>query len=74
VGAEGLDVTDGQTIALADRPADFANWCLNLADDAEAARAMSMRARDVIASRYSWDQVSRRFEQLLMRAPEPATK
>jgi len=73
IGAEGLDVRDGQTIALADTPADFARRCLELAGSAAVANEMSRAAREMVALRYSWDQVTRAFEQLLLQAQEPAT-
>jgi glycosyltransferase involved in cell wall biosynthesis len=77
IGAEGLDV-DGKTIALADTPADFARRCLDLCGDAlcsdpAAGHTLATAARDMVATRYSWEQVSREFERFLVRTPETAT-
>ena len=66
VGAEGLDVRDGGNILLADRPQDFAERCLALLDDAQASSRLAMAAKEMVASCYSWDVVSRKFEQLLV--------
>jgi polysaccharide biosynthesis protein PslH len=65
IGAEGLDATHGETIAIADAPEDFARLCLELAADAQARNKMAAMAMEMVASRYSWDQVARRFEQIL---------
>lgn len=74
IGAEGLDVADGETIALADSAAEFARRSLDLVDDDEARRRMSAKALEVVRSRYSWERVSRDFEQILAHAAEPAAK
>jgi glycosyltransferase involved in cell wall biosynthesis len=72
VGAEGLDVSDGETIALADTAVEFARRCLDLAGDAQARRKMSDAARQTVASRYSWEQVSISFERILERSKPAA--
>lgn len=74
VGAEGLDVVDRETIALADTPDEFARSVLDLVDDAGARARMSARALDLVAARYSWERVSLEFEQILTQAAEPATR
>jgi polysaccharide biosynthesis protein PslH len=65
VGAEGLDVRDGENIRIADSPQDFAAACLELLDHAEARRRMALAAWERIAACYSWEVVARKFEQLL---------
>ena len=74
VGAEGLDVRDGETIAIADSRDEFARRCLDLATASEASRYMSSAALDLVSSRCSWEQVSRMFEQNLVRTREPAAR
>jgi polysaccharide biosynthesis protein PslH len=65
IGAEGLDVADGQNIHLADTPEAFAARCLGLLDsDAERDRLAS-NAWNLVASNYSWDAVTRGMERLL---------
>lgn len=66
VGAEGLDIRDGENIAIADSAADFAERCLTLLDDADARTRMAANAWEMIAACYSWEVVSRRFEKLLV--------
>ena len=65
VGAEGLDVRDGENIHLADSPAEFAERCVNLLHNVEERTRLAAAARETIAGRHSWDAVSRRFEQVL---------
>lgn len=65
IGAEGLDVLDGENIALANSPADFAERCLALLSDTEARARMSASAWEMVSTCYSWEVVSRKFENLL---------
>ncbi len=65
VGAEGLDTRDGENIAIADSPREFADRCLALLDDRDARRRMAANAWEILAACYSWEVVSRKFEQLL---------
>jgi glycosyltransferase involved in cell wall biosynthesis len=68
IGAEGLDVVDGETIALADSPTDFAARCLDLIADASARDRLRTNAMNMVADRYSWAQVTKQFEKLLQPA------
>jgi len=65
LGAEGLDVRDGQNIHIADSARDFAGHCVGLLEDGCARRRLSSAAWEMIAACYSWEVVSRKFEQLL---------
>ena len=65
VGAEGLDVRDGENILLADSPRDFADHCLSLLADADARLRLANAAWEMIAASYSWDVVAQKFEKLL---------
>jgi glycosyltransferase involved in cell wall biosynthesis len=65
VGAEGLDIRDGDNIAIADSPQEFAERCVALLDDSGARQRMAANAWETIAACYSWEVVSSKFEQLL---------
>ncbi len=65
VGAEGLDVRDGDNIAIADSPEAFAERCVALLSHAEARRKQSQAAWEMVSACYSWEVISRKFEQLL---------
>jgi glycosyltransferase involved in cell wall biosynthesis len=65
IGAEGLDVRDGETIAMADDPRQFADACLALLDDAGLRNKIARAAWEMVSACYSWEVVTRKFEQLL---------
>jgi len=65
VGAEGLPVEDGTNIFLADDAQTFAGRCLELLDSPATAQRLADNAWEMVASRFSWEAVSREFEQLL---------
>ena len=69
LGAEGLDIRDGENIAIADSPEEFAEQCLALLDDPGARERMARNAWEMIAACYSWEVVSSKFEQLLLHDP-----
>lgn len=65
VGAEGLDVTDGLNIALADGPMEIAERCLHLLENRDLAAVQAANAMELVTSRFSWDRVGADFEQIL---------
>jgi glycosyltransferase involved in cell wall biosynthesis len=65
IGAEGLDVANGENIFIADQPENFAERCLALLDDRSLGCRMASSAWNMIAERYSWEVVSQKFEELL---------
>jgi polysaccharide biosynthesis protein PslH len=72
VGAEGLAYRDGADIRIADTPEAFAGACVNLLNDDSGRAAIAEAAWQMVSSRFSWEQVSREFEDILMRAPGPS--
>ena len=64
-GAEGLDVTDGEHILLADEPAAFAEHTLQLLGDAALRRRLTANARRLVEERYDWEQIGQRFVKLV---------
>ena len=66
IGAEGLDVHDGQDIVLSEEPEDFARQIISLLGD-EAARERLGRAAIRTASKYDWSIIADRFEKVLRR-------
>ncbi len=66
VGAEGLDVEQGETILLADDPAEFADACITLLRDQRQAARISANAREMVSNRYSWEAVADVFERILL--------
>jgi glycosyltransferase involved in cell wall biosynthesis len=64
VGAEGIFASPAD-IRLADQPEQFARECLDLLADAHARDSLTASAWTLVNERFSWLQVTRRFEELL---------
>ena len=69
VGAEGLDVHPPEDIRLADSAEDFAQACLDLLADGTLRERQAAAAREMAASRLSWEHAARCFEQAMELAP-----
>ncbi len=68
VGAEGLPVTPGQNIVIADEPARFAQAVVHMIRDGDARRKIETEARRIVVERYDWAAVAQDFEDALTRA------
>ena len=67
IGAEGLDVTDGRDILLADTAREFADSVIALLRDPVRRRQLE-RAAGQTAARHDWSVIARRFEEVLREA------
>ncbi|MGC1374533.1 MAG: glycosyltransferase [Candidatus Sulfotelmatobacter sp.] len=67
VGAEGLPVSSGQNIFLADTPRDFADRVISLLQDSGERRRSGTAARTMVQEKYSWGQVAESFSQTLQK-------
>lgn len=63
--AEGLDVTDGEHILLADDPKTFADCMLQLWRDPALRQRLTTSARCLVEQRYDWSHIGRRFVTLV---------
>jgi glycosyltransferase involved in cell wall biosynthesis len=54
LGCEGIDVTDGEDILIADKPGDFAAAVLRLLDDPELGQRLSRNGRRLVEERYDY--------------------
>lgn len=61
-GAEGLDVTHGKDILLADTPIEFATQTITLLHDADLRARLARHARHLIETRYNWATSGKQFE------------
>jgi sugar transferase (PEP-CTERM/EpsH1 system associated) len=68
IGAEGLPVTDGTDILLADDPAALATAIVGLFRDDDRRRRIEQAARRLVVERYDWSAVAQDFENALARA------
>lgn len=55
VGAEGLEISDGENILLAQSPEDFAHECLRLLDDPDHSSRLGEKGLQLVKSRYRWE-------------------
>jgi len=69
IGAEGLKVAAPENISIADDPESFAHRCLDLLADAAERTRMSANALDMVTAEFSWEAVSRCFENILVAGP-----
>jgi len=65
IGAEGLPVTAGHDIVIADEPAQFAEAVVRLARNHGARQRIEAAARKLVVERYDWSAVAGDFEDAL---------
>jgi len=65
VGCEGIDVTDGVNILIADYPDDFAEKTVKLLRDENLQRVIAQNARKLVESQYDWDSIARKMMNIL---------
>ncbi|NOZ86801.1 MAG: glycosyltransferase [Deltaproteobacteria bacterium] len=69
VAAEGIEVTDGLNILLADDPLDFAGRITFLLNNKEVSERIGNNARSLIESRYSWKVISETIFRIYQDLP-----
>jgi glycosyltransferase involved in cell wall biosynthesis len=67
VGAEGLPVTNGRDIVLADSPEDFATAAIQLLTDERRARALGEAASGMVREQAGWDRAATEFAAICER-------
>ena len=67
IGAEGLDVTSGRDLLIADDAPSFASAILELLRQPELRHTYEQNAA-ALAARYDWSQIARRFAEVLGKA------
>jgi len=67
VGAEGLPVTSGRDVTIADEPVRFAQAVVHMIRDDSARRAIEAAARRLVVDKYDWSAVTADFESALER-------
>jgi sugar transferase (PEP-CTERM/EpsH1 system associated) len=70
VGAEGLPVTHGEHVLLADEPGSFANAVVALIRDGDRRRQLESAARALVIERYDWSAVAGDLEEALREIAE----
>jgi sugar transferase (PEP-CTERM/EpsH1 system associated) len=67
VGAEGLDVTDGENILLADDPETFVKRVRQVLSDPDLARRLGANGRKLVEQQYGWDALAGKLENFLIK-------
>ena len=65
IGAEGLDVVDGQHLLIRDDPGAFAEACIDLITDRSSRNSLRMNGRLLVKTQYDWEEIFSRYEALL---------
>jgi sugar transferase (PEP-CTERM/EpsH1 system associated) len=74
VGAEGLPVTSGKHVLLADEPRTFARSVVRLLRDVNRRRQLEAAARALVVERYDWSAVAREFDDALGPFAQPPSQ
>lgn len=64
VGAEGLAVTDGRELRIADSPETFAASLVDLLGNPESAKQLGQEAGRVVREKFGWNGVAKRFAEI----------
>lgn len=73
-GVEGLAVSDGENVLIADHPADFARQVVCLLSEPDLRARLATAGRNLVAQRYDWRAVGRGFRQMVeIAASGPAS-
>lgn len=73
VGAEGLDVHNGEDIVLSDEPGEFATAVVRLLTDAQLRSRMGAAAA-ALARNYGWPVIAARFAEILQAVVPDSSK
>lgn len=65
IACEGIDITDGVDVVLAESGQEFAQRLASLLDDDERRVEIGAAARELVAGRYAFDAIGSRLEQYL---------
>jgi len=62
IGAEGLDLIDGQDLCIADDPENFANTALMLLEDPNQQERLRKTGQQTVTQKYDWGIIAPRLE------------
>jgi glycosyltransferase involved in cell wall biosynthesis len=67
IGCEGLDVSDGVNIFIADDPEEFAKKILLLLNNKELRQQIISNARKLVETHYDWDILADNYNQVIIQ-------
>lgn len=74
LGAEGLEVTPGEHLMIADEAADFGAAMCDLLEHADRRARLAAKARRLVTAGYSAETVARQFDEICRRTVEAAAR
>ena len=63
IGAEGIDVTDGRDIYLADTAEEFAQKIIELLNDEDKRRRLGEEGLKLVKEKYQWERIAEQIEE-----------
>jgi sugar transferase (PEP-CTERM/EpsH1 system associated) len=70
IGCEGLEVTDGVHLLIADSPESFAEKTLHLLQDKSLQESLTWRARQLVTTHYDWEVIAAKLMQVYAKIEE----
>ena len=70
IGAEGLDVRDGEHLLIADEPNAFARAVIRLLGDSALGARISATARRLVEARYDWKMIAGQLDRVYQTVAE----
>jgi polysaccharide biosynthesis protein PslH len=67
IGAEGLELTPGKDLVIADDPREFAGSVQKLLNDPGRRRQLGESGRRTVIAKYGWEEIARRLEEVWRR-------
>ncbi len=64
IGCEGLEVSNGKNLLVADTPKRFADETIRLFTDRPLYESITIEGRKLVESTYSWDQIAEKLMQV----------
>ncbi len=74
IGAEGLAVSEGVHLRLADPPEEFAQRTVELLESPEQRARLGKWGRKLVEERYGWDQIAEALESAWLRTAGQGTR
>ena len=75
VGAQGINVTPGENVLIADTATQFADYLITLLNDNEKKRkSMGIKARMLMVQEYSWEKIADQLNCILKKTIEEFSK
>ena len=68
IGVEGINITNGKDILVADQPEEFANAVIKLLKDDNLRESIGINARQIVEREHSWSFLSRKLQNIFIDA------